>query len=350
MIGTRQLSLRTFLCPSPFIWVFFASWLASWASCAATAIEAPEPEVAHLRAGGGRRQNAIYKYYISSLSSGASDLAPKAPIDLEIASTEPIPEQAAEQEARDQGIWPAVVMCALFGVGSILFRFCWMCKRLGCCKSGTIPLHGYASVPRSEVIGHESVVHGAALTLAHQPVDQIGEPVPTQFFYIGDESAVEESQAVSGYNSESLPTESEPEAELCPDAPTSGADQSDQAQAVVELPRLPQPMFQPVAAQMLPELYVQPDEATCSAKDNSRCRLLMLYASPLCRIDSRGPSPLPSLGFEKEWKTVLKASAEAQSGPSTFAARPLTSGPPGPVALFLYSKRKCGQCGSLWFY
>ena len=341
MLGMRQLSLRAVpFCTSPFVWLFVASFVASWVPCEAAAVEVPEPDVLRLRAkmmrpsapvAAVRRQSAIYRYSYSSAL-----LLPKASNSIEVANVESNPEHSEADESIEKN-WPAGTVI-LLGLGSLLLPLlpCLICTRPANRKSDTIPLHGYAPVPRSEVIGHESLAH-SALTTSHQPFDQrLGETPPeTQFFYIGDAHEESHGASISGYNSEALPTESEPEAELCPDAPmpvSQKVPEKEKLQADVEevvVPKVMQPVFLPVDPPLLPELYVQPSEEALLSREvsrDSRCRLLMLYASPLCRLDARGPTPLPGLGFEKEWKSVLKASAEVQGGPSTFAARPLTSG------------------------
>ena len=249
-MGMRERSLRILLCrlcPSPFIWFCVASWLASVASASAAA----DTEVLRLRASRSassigsfssaspRRQTAIYRF-------GSSALLPKGVDGPEIASIDAPENQQAEDEAVDavdtvEKSLPAGTMI-LLGLASLIFpMIVYICPRLR--KSDTIPLHqGYAAVPRSEVIGHGAdFPHGAPLTNStiHLPPAQSAQG--TQFFYIGEENATDatenadadEPQAMVGYTSalEAPPTESEPEAELCPESnvpsPSHGSGQSD---------------------------------------------------------------------------------------------------------------------------
>lgn len=67
-----------------------------------------------------------------------------------------------------------------------------------------------------------------------------------------------------------------------------------------------------------------------SADSAAGSRFLMLYASPLCRLDPvRGPTPMAQLPFEREWGAVVRAHQEAanalrvsgRSGPAPGAGR-----------------------------
>ena len=240
------------------------------------------------------------------------------PDGLEIARVdEPVPtKQADATETIERSLPVGTVILA--GLASLIFPLIvYICPKLR--KSDTIPLHqGYAAVPRSEVIGHGvAFPHGAPLTNSTRPAQE------TQFFYIGENENTENDAEfqVTGNGTEA-PTESEPEAELCPDSNVPSPSHTAQITLTVPAPVMlstPQPV-QPASHSVLPEAFHEDPKST-------RCRMLMLYASPLCQIDARrGPVPLPALCFEKEWKTVLKASAEAHCGPSSFAARSLTSG------------------------
>lgn len=324
----RELSLRILrLCPSPFIWFFVASWLAS--ASAAAAVEAPEEVVRYKNFRSSldaspRRQTAIYRF-------GSSALMPKDLPTLDIARVD-LPQEEVKAVANDaeaEKNWPVGAM-VLLGLASLIFPIiAYLFPKFR--KSETIPLHqGYATVPRSEVIGHSpAFTPGAVLTQSttHQPEETAQ---PTQFFYIGEENVYAESQPDSPEPPEA-PTESEPEAELCPESTVTSPShqtphitQTERVPAPVMLPRLPQPVSFPQTPPVLPAAFDQHEDP--STKENSHCRMLMLYASPLCRLDARGPVPLPALCIEKGWKNVLNASAEAHCGPSTFAARALTSG------------------------
>ena len=346
-----------------------ASWLASVASASAAA----DTEVLRLRASRSassigsfssaspRRQTAIYRF-------GSSALLPKGVDGPEIASIDARENQQAEDEAVDavdtvEKSLPAGTMI-LLGLASLIFpMIVYICPRLR--KSDTIPLHqGYAAVPRSEVIGHGAdFPHGAPLTNSTIHLPPAESAQGTQFFYIGEENATDatenadadEPQAMVGYTSalEAPPTESEPEAELCPESNVPSPSHTAQVNqitvpAAVTLPKLAQPIPQSshsVHSSVLPEAF-QPEDA----KGSTRSRMLMLYASPLCRTDARGPAPLPALCFEKEWKTVLKASAEAHCGPTAFAARALTSGVPVTAVCFQSGALSCAECARLPAY
>ena len=195
-------------------------------------------------------------------SDGSVPLLPKPAAENSVASL----DVAVDAEVQEEKPFPSSMV--LLGAASLIFPIL-ACLR-PCRKETTIPLHhSYTSLP-SEIIGGLAHSELATGTTSDQP------SAPTQFFYIGD--------------APEAPTESEPEAELCPDA------------APVVLPRLPQAVsLQTLPPRILPEPYIDSERSSFCAK-----RFLMLYASPLCRLDSRGPLPLPRLSYEKEWKTILK--------------------------------------------
>ena len=223
-------------------------------------------------------------------SDGSVPLLPKPAAENSVASLE-----VAVDEVQEEKSFPTSLV--LLGAASLIFPIL-ACLR-PCRKETTIPLHhSYAALPSEIGLAHSELATG---TTSDQPAAP-----STQFFYIGD--AQEAEVEASAEASSDHPTESEPEAELCPDA------------APVVLPRLPQAVsLQTLPPRILPEPYID------SERSPSPKRFLMLYASPLCRLDSRGPTALPPLGYEKEWKSILKASEEMRSA-ATFAARPLTSG------------------------
>jgi len=198
----RELSLRILrLCPSPFIWFFVASWLAS--ASAAAAVEAPE-EVVRYKSfrssldASPRRQTAIYRF-------GSSALMPKDLPTLDIARVDLPQEEMAANDAEEKN-WPVGAM-VLLGLASLIFPIiAYLCPKFR--KSETIPLHSYATVPRSEVIGHSpAFTPGAVLTQSttHQPEETAQ---PTQFFYIGEGNVYAESQPDSPEPPEAPPTES----------------------------------------------------------------------------------------------------------------------------------------------
>lgn len=342
----RELSLRNllcWLCPSPFLWFCVASWLASVASAAAV----DAPGILRLRASrtsttgsitsaSPRRQTAIYHF---GSAGYASALLPKGLPGDEINRADETLEPG--DDTMDTIEKSSAGTIVLLGLASVI------CPMIACIlprfrKSDTIPLHqGYADVPGSEVLGYRSTLAHGSLTTStttRLAAGLVAPPQGTQFFYIGEETVdtvedaenadATESQTVTGFHSAGLeppPTESEPEAELCPESNSASPSHHPQTQIQtvpppVMLPRLAQPVADPAVA-ALPALPTA-DGSKCP----SRCRMLMLYASPLCRTDLRGPVQLPALCFEKEWRTILTASAEARCGPAAFAARALTSG------------------------
>ncbi|CAE8731138.1 unnamed protein product [Polarella glacialis] len=141
-------------------------------------------------------------------------------------------------------------------------------------------------------------------------------------------------------------TESEPEAELYPE---SGCSTPRQGRVMQSQP-FPLPLVQPLSGVAFQGAAERPLPAPAAARrtglprqeaareDNYAAvhgsgKVLMLYASPLCRLDASfgGPVPMPPLPFEREWEeVVLTPHGEAQhlrSRPAiTLAASCLTAG------------------------
>mmetsp|Transcript_45432 Transcript_45432/g.106164 ORF Transcript_45432/g.106164 Transcript_45432/m.106164 type:complete len:881 (-) Transcript_45432:222-2864(-) len=359
----RKLSLRLSLsiCLGPFLWITFLCWTSA---CAPSTPESPtrsarrlSQEVNERAESYARRQSAIYNLRASSFSGQllprpwtgqASGLTVKSDGQEE----PPLPKEELSLDRSDRSVdktftaWSGWLMAVLGLVGLVFpMTYCIVpyCRKLLC--SGCTE-QSYYAVPDSEMIG--SSIHSRAsleLTGPPQPqpatsIPQIAASTSTEYFFIGEE-------AVAPVNH--VATESEPEAELYPEADGPEVDTKSDA-TVPATPenssqrrsRSPHPhrpelggvSFQAVAAPVLPIPSVAtPDaepkfasQAATSMREANKSNLLMLYASPLCRIDAtRGATPLPSLAFEQEWRNLVTASVESPNGPLTLAARPMTA-------------------------
>jgi len=151
--------------------------------------------------------------------------------------------------------------------------------------------------------------------------------VTTSYYWIGDEvesaqnaqeENVDESRAESHRpepdqiaHAPSTLTESEPEAELHPesrcDTPREPSGASVHLRGVA-FERAPQ-LSLPPAWQVEPSFsrpVVPIDDSSGKHGAAPIGKVLMLYASPLCRLDPmRGPLTMPSISFEREWEEVL---------------------------------------------
>ena len=342
----RKLSLRlsVSICLGPF---FFLSYLCWTGSCAPSP-ESPKLKVRRLTQEGSveshtnaRRQSAIYNLRASPFSSG--QLLPKtwdepASVALKSDAQE---ENAMQKEqlpfdrSVEQG-WSGWLMAAL-GIVGVLFPLTYCIVphlRKLLCTSGCMD-PSYHVVPDSETIGHASI-HSDVPMDASLP--QLGAAA-TEYFFIGEEETTTTMSAgnppvpATPATVTATATESEPEAELYPDteepARRASENSRDSEESLTpERPRSPCELgvsFQAAAEPVLPVPCVvakSPEAVNLATKSSS---LLMLYASPLCRIDaSRGATPLPSLDFEQEWRSLVTASVESPNGPS-LAARPLTA-------------------------
>jgi len=175
------------------------------------------------------------------------------------------------------------------------------------------------------------------------------------YFWIGDEEQPEQPSTAQHLDDQTTSrplspvapqTESEPEAELYPE---SGCSTPRQGRVMQSQP-FPLPLVQPLSGVAFKGAAERPLPAPAAARrtglprqeaareDNYAAvhgsgKVLMLYASPLCRLDASfgGPVPMPPLPFEREWEeVVLTPHGEAQhlrSRPAiTLAASCLTAG------------------------
>jgi len=229
----------------------------------------------------------------------------------------------------EQG-WSGWLVAAL-GVVGVLFPLTYCIiphLRKLLCKSGCLD-QSYHVVPDSEMIGHASIHSDVPETTS------LPQPAATEYFFIGEEAA---NATIA-----TAQTESEPEAELYPeesevteesgwstrprsDGASSEAqeDRQERPQERLRSPRELGVSFQAASEPILPVpcIVAKPSEPVTSGRSSS---LMMLYASPLCRIDAtRGATPLPALDFEQEWRNLVTASVESPNGPS-LTARPLTA-------------------------
>mmetsp|Transcript_63730 Transcript_63730/g.137035 ORF Transcript_63730/g.137035 Transcript_63730/m.137035 type:complete len:1283 (+) Transcript_63730:98-3946(+) len=116
------------------------------------------------------------------------------------------------------------------------------------------------------------------------------------------------------------PSEPEPEGELDPGG--SGSSEAEMPMTGASPPQLPR------VAPAVPDRPACPSEVAASA----RGRVVMLYASPLCYRDpEHGPTPMPTLPFEREWEVLMQAhdlaaaalrEAAAPGHPGTGTATP----------------------------
>eukprot|EP00930_Biecheleria_cincta_P066284 TRINITY_DN5236_c0_g1_i2.p1 TRINITY_DN5236_c0_g1~~TRINITY_DN5236_c0_g1_i2.p1 ORF type:complete len:1116 (-),score=168.42 TRINITY_DN5236_c0_g1_i2:70-3417(-) len=180
----------------------------------------------------------------------------------------------------------------------------------------------------AEPIGSASILtsSGGAGGVRANPADD--SRVTTSYYWIGDEDESAENaqdEHVDGTQAEghqpepdqlaqasSTLTESEPEAELHPESRCSTPREPSGASVHlrgVEFQRAPELSLPPAwqVEPSFPRPSVQVDDSSGElAVVTPIGKVLMLYASPLCRLDPmRGPLTMPSINFEREWEEVL---------------------------------------------
>ena len=275
-----------------------------------------------------RRQSAIYNLRASPFSGQLLPRPWEESASVSVKSDAPeensIPKEDLQLDGSVEQGWSGWLVAAL-GVVGVLFPLTYCIiphLRKLLCKSGCLD-PSYHVVPDSEMIGHASIYSDVP------EMTSLPQPAATEYFFIGEEAVT---------NTATAQTESEPEAELYPEESevteesgwsTRPRSDGGSSEAQEDRPERPQRelgvSFQAASEPILPVPCVaKPSEPvnTSAARSSS---LMMLYASPLCRIDAtRGATPLPALDFEQEWRNLVTASVESPNGPS-LTARPLTA-------------------------
>mmetsp|Transcript_32717 Transcript_32717/g.76403 ORF Transcript_32717/g.76403 Transcript_32717/m.76403 type:complete len:850 (+) Transcript_32717:38-2587(+) len=330
----RKLSLRFpwTICLGPFS-LFCLSYLCWTGSCAPSP-DSPRSNVRRLSQEGtterthARRQSAIYNLRASPFSGQLLPRPWEESASVSVKSDAPeensIPKEDLQLDGSVEQGWSGWLVAAL-GVVGVLFPLTYCIiphLRKLLCKSGCLD-PSYHVVPDSEMIGHASIYSDVP------EMTSLPQPAATEYFFIGEEAVT---------NTATAQTESEPEAELYPEESevteesgwsTRPRSDGGSSEAQEDRPERPQRelgvSFQAASEPILPVPCVaKPSEPvnTSAARSSS---LMMLYASPLCRIDAtRGATPLPALDFEQEWRNLVTASVESPNGPS-LTARPLTA-------------------------